>query len=108
MFSTARDASKVALVHLAAHLKHRGFSLLDTQFVNPHLLQFGCIEISRAAYHARLAEALQQDVTFKADYSAAGSSADVSAGAAAGADSEVKSSDFAVVADFLQSMTQTS
>lgn len=108
MFSTARDASKVALVHLAARLKHRGFSLLDAQFVNPHLLQFGCIEISRAEYHVRLARALEQKVTFKDDYSAAGASAGLSSGAALGADSDVKSSDFAVVADFLQSMTQTS
>lgn len=108
MFSTARDASKVALVHLAAHLKHQGFSLLDTQFVNPHLLQFGCIEISRQDYRLRLAKALQQGVAFKADYSAAGAADSLSAGAALGADSDEKSSDFAVVAAFLQSMTQTS
>lgn len=106
MFSTARDASKVTLVHLVARLKARGFTLLDTQFVNPHLLQFGCTEISRADYHARLAAALAQDVMF-ADYSAAG--AGVSAGGVPlGADSEENSSDFACVADFLQSMTQTS
>jgi leucyl/phenylalanyl-tRNA--protein transferase len=106
MFSTARDASKVALVHLVARLKARGFTLLDTQFVNPHLLQFGSTEISRADYHARLAVALAQDVTF-ADYSAAG--VGVSAGGVPlGADSEENSSDFACVADFLQSMTQTS
>lgn len=107
MFSTARDASKVALVHLAARLRARGFSLLDTQFVNPHLLQFGCTEISRAEYHARLEAALaQQEVTF-VDYSAAAGAGAVS-GLAAGADSDENSSDFASVADFLQSMTQTS
>ena len=37
MFSTARDASKVALVFLCARLIHGGFSLLDTQFVTEHL-----------------------------------------------------------------------
>lgn len=105
MFSTARDASKVALVHLVARLKARGFTLLDTQFVNPHLLQFGCTEISRAEYHARLEAALSQDVSF-IDYSAAGAGA--SSGLPAGADSEENSSDFASVADFLQSITQTS
>ena len=36
MFSTARDASKVALVYLCARLIHGGFSLLDTQFVTEH------------------------------------------------------------------------
>jgi leucyl/phenylalanyl-tRNA--protein transferase len=102
MFSAARDASKVALVHLVARLKARGFTLLDTQFVNPHLLQFGCIEISRAEYHARLAAALAQETRF-ADYSAAESS-----GVPRGAASDEYSSDFACVADFLQSMTQTS
>ncbi len=33
MFSRATDASKVALVHLVARLKHGGFRLLDAQFV---------------------------------------------------------------------------
>ena len=41
MFSFARDASKVALVHLVARLRLGGFSLLDTQFVTDHLAQFG-------------------------------------------------------------------
>ena len=40
MFHSARDASKVALVHLVARLKAGGFRLLDTQFVTPHLKQF--------------------------------------------------------------------
>ncbi len=59
MFSRARDASKVALVHLVALLKLGGFTLLDTQFVTSHLAQFGAVEIPRAAYKARLAEAMQ-------------------------------------------------
>ncbi len=49
MFSTERDASKVALVYLCARLIHGGFSLLDTQFVTEHLRQFGTIEIERDA-----------------------------------------------------------
>lgn len=64
MFSTRENASKVALVHLVAHLKTQGFTLLDTQFVNDHLLQFGCIEISKNDYMDMLRHALQQDVTF--------------------------------------------
>ena len=47
MFSLARDASKVALVHLVARLRLGGFQLLDTQFVTAHLAQFGAEELTR-------------------------------------------------------------
>ena len=59
MFSQARDASKVALVHLVARLRLGGYRLLDTQFVTSHLAQFGATEIPRDAYKIQLAEALQ-------------------------------------------------
>ncbi|MCX7383501.1 MAG: leucyl/phenylalanyl-tRNA--protein transferase [Alphaproteobacteria bacterium] len=59
MFSVARDASKVALVHLVARLKAGGFRLLDTQFLTGHLTQFGAIEIPRADYQAHLDNALE-------------------------------------------------
>jgi leucyl/phenylalanyl-tRNA--protein transferase len=58
MFSFARDASKVALVHLAARLRLGGFRLLDTQFVTPHLAQFGAAEIPRDLYKQLLADAV--------------------------------------------------
>jgi leucyl/phenylalanyl-tRNA--protein transferase len=58
MFSFARDASKVALVHLAARLRLGGFQLLDTQFVTPHLAQFGAAEIPRDRYKQLLADAV--------------------------------------------------
>jgi leucyl/phenylalanyl-tRNA--protein transferase len=58
MFSFARDASKVALVHLAARLRLGGFQLLDTQFVTPHLAQFGATEIPRDHYRQLLAQAV--------------------------------------------------
>ena len=64
MFSRARDASKVALVHLVARLRAGGFRLLDTQYVTPHLAQFGAIEIPRDAYRRRLAEALATQATW--------------------------------------------
>ena len=54
MFSLARDASKVALVHLVARLRLGGFTLLDTQFVTAHLTQFGTVEVSREAYRLLL------------------------------------------------------
>ena len=56
MFSRERDASKVALCHLVAHLKLKGFILLDTQFITEHLAQFGAIEIPRSDYLIRLVE----------------------------------------------------
>lgn len=50
MFSKARDASKIALVHLTARLWHGGFTIFDTQFVNDHLKQFGIYEIPHKDY----------------------------------------------------------
>ena len=64
MFSTERDASKVALVHLAARLIHGGFCLLDCQFVTEHLRQFGTVEISRAEFHTQLEAALRVEGDF--------------------------------------------
>ena len=64
MFSTERDASKVALVHLCAHLIYGGFTLLDTQFVTDHLRQFGTIEVDRADFHTCLEKALPVEADF--------------------------------------------
>jgi len=60
MFSRERDASKVALVHLVERLRSRRFELLDTQFVTPHLLRFGTVEISREIYLRRLKSAVSK------------------------------------------------
>ena len=59
MFSTERDASKVALIYLAARLIYGKFELLDTQFVTGHLQQFGAIEISRGEFQKHLCRALE-------------------------------------------------
>ena len=59
MFSHTRDASKIALVHLTARLHSGGFTLLDTQFVNDHLQQFGAYEIPYEEYKSVLNKALQ-------------------------------------------------
>jgi leucyl/phenylalanyl-tRNA---protein transferase len=67
MFSRATDASKVALVHLAARLRFGGYRLLDTQFLTPHLAQFGGVEITRAHYHRLLGEALAYRASFPAE-----------------------------------------
>lgn len=64
MFSRANDASKVCLVHLVERLRERGFMLFDTQIANAHTRSLGVIEISRAEYKRRLAEAIRLDVDF--------------------------------------------
>lgn len=66
MFSYVRDASKIALMHLAARLIEGRFSLLDTQFVTEHLRQFGAIEVDRPEFHIRLEIALQREADFHA------------------------------------------
>jgi leucyl/phenylalanyl-tRNA--protein transferase len=58
MFSRTQDASKIALVHLVNRLRAQGYLLLDTQFLTPHLVQFGALEIPRARYLELLTEAV--------------------------------------------------
>lgn len=64
MFSYARDASKVALVHLVGRLLAGGFTLLDTQFVTDHLRQFGTVEVDRDEFHRQLDGALKHTADF--------------------------------------------
>jgi leucyl/phenylalanyl-tRNA---protein transferase len=66
MFSRATDASKVALVHLVARLNFGGFKLLDAQFVNSHLLQFGTQAIGKKHYQELLEPALNLEADFAA------------------------------------------
>ena len=75
MFSRARDASKVALVHLVARLISGGYRLLDAQFMTEHLSQFGAQEISRTDYHRRLGHALGADGEFQRAAAMAGATA---------------------------------
>ena len=64
MFHHATDASKVALAALVERMRTRGFTLLDIQWVTPHLEQFGAVEISRRKYLQLLAQALPIEATF--------------------------------------------
>jgi leucyl/phenylalanyl-tRNA--protein transferase len=64
MFHRETDASKAALVALVDRLRRRNFRLLDTQWVNPHLVQFGAIEIPRVEYLRRLKGAVVEDRAF--------------------------------------------
>jgi leucyl/phenylalanyl-tRNA---protein transferase len=66
MFHRARDASKVALVHLIARLRTGRFLLLDAQFLTEHLASLGAVEIRRETFRRRLAKAL----TLPADFCA--------------------------------------
>jgi leucyl/phenylalanyl-tRNA---protein transferase len=62
MFSRKRDASKIALVHLCAILFHAHFKLLDAQFINDHLLQFGAYEIAQQEYEAIIAVEMEKQI----------------------------------------------
>lgn len=64
MFHRVSDASKVALASLVDRLTRRGFSLLDIQWVTPHLARFGAVEISKRQYLSRLKAALAKECDF--------------------------------------------
>lgn len=64
MFHRARDASKVCLVHLVERLKERGYKLLDCQYMNEHLRQFGATMIPAPEYLRRLSECLDLPCRF--------------------------------------------
>lgn len=64
MFTRVTDASKIALVYLVARLIRGGYTLLDAQFINPHLATFGAQEISRLEYLSRLKKGLQSEGNF--------------------------------------------
>ena len=59
MFHRVTDASKIALVALVERLRAQKFALLDTQWLTPHLQQFGGIEIPRDHYLRVLRRAVE-------------------------------------------------
>ena len=62
MFSRVPNGSKIALINLVARLWKTGFKILDVQFLNDHLLQFGAYEISKDDFKTNLQKAIQSDV----------------------------------------------
>jgi len=66
MFHRARDASKIALVHLIARLRAGDYRLLDTQYVTDHLKIFGAVEVQKRRYHRLLEEAIVGEADFSA------------------------------------------
>jgi leucyl/phenylalanyl-tRNA---protein transferase len=65
MFHRVSNASKVALVSLADHLRERGYLLFDIQMLTPVTTQLGGINIARQEYLQRLATAIQRPCTFR-------------------------------------------
>ena len=68
MFSKQPNTSKIAMVYLVAMLKNAGFELLDCQYVNDHLLQFGCVALSQEDYIKKLHHAIRDVVTFTPEH----------------------------------------
>ena len=64
MFSRETDASKLCLVKLVERLTERRYTLLDSQFITPHLKRFGAIEVLRIRYETMLAQALARQARF--------------------------------------------
>ncbi len=64
MFSTMTDSSKVAFVALTERLKQRGFTLLDSQYINPHMERLGAVEIPRSLFMVELEHALRRRCVF--------------------------------------------
>jgi leucyl/phenylalanyl-tRNA--protein transferase len=64
MFSRVSGASKVALASLVDRLRARGFAILDTQWVTPHLENFGACEVPRSEYLEKLAKAVEMKTSF--------------------------------------------
>ncbi len=65
MFHRESDASKVAIYHLVARLRERGFTLFDIQMLTPITKQLGAVEIPRDAYLNRLEDALSRSCRFQ-------------------------------------------
>ena len=65
MFSLKTNTSKFCLLYLLAILKKNNFSILDSQFFNPHLVQFGAYEIETEIYENKLKESLEIESFFK-------------------------------------------
>lgn len=58
MFHSVTNASKACLVFLVDYLRKNNYVLLDSQYLNPHLLQFGAFEIPDKEYMKKLKSAL--------------------------------------------------
>ncbi len=110
MFSRARDASKVALVHLVARLIEGKFALLDTQFLTAHLARFGAVEVPKRQYLHLLTQALDTPAYWPAsDGSSTGASRSLMTGARTlDGSSEDRTAGAWLGSSVMQRITQTS
>jgi leucyl/phenylalanyl-tRNA--protein transferase len=67
MFSRVSNASKIALCHLMARLRYGNFKLLDAQFVNDHLIQFGIESIDKEDFQKQLKHAINSKASLDLD-----------------------------------------
>tara|TARA_A100001015_G_scaffold224826_1_gene253638 strand:+ start:185 stop:541 length:357 start_codon:yes stop_codon:yes gene_type:complete len=67
MFSRVSNASKIALCHLMARLRYGNFKLLDAQFVNDHLIQFGIESINKNDFQKQLEQAINSKASLGLD-----------------------------------------
>ena len=64
MFYRITEGSKVAMVKLVEHLRHKQYVLFDAQLQNPHLERFGSYIVSSAKYKSLLRKAMMQNCFF--------------------------------------------
>ncbi len=64
MYSLESGASKAALGFLIKHLSDRGFTLLDIQYMTPHLKTFGAVELPKRKYIQLLQDAMARKALF--------------------------------------------
>ena len=64
MFSCVSNGSKIALINLVARLWKSGFKILDIQFLNDHLIQFGAYEVTKTKFKQDLEKAIQLKINF--------------------------------------------
>ena len=67
MFSRVSNASKIALCHLMARLRYGNFKLLDAQFANDHLIQFGIESIDKDDFQKQLEHAINSKASLDLD-----------------------------------------
>ena len=65
MFSSASNASKFALINLVARLYYLNYSILDIQFINDHLRQFGAFEITQDLFKKKISKYINHNVDFQ-------------------------------------------
>ena len=65
MFSSVSNASKFALINLVARLYFLKYSILDVQFINNHLKQFGAYEITQKLFKNKISRHINQNINFQ-------------------------------------------